>query len=386
MRKSLLFAILALVLVPIAASAQGGLYSEPILGANGRPVVGASAQVCTAIGTQGSLCTPTTTVYSNQALSTALTYPLATDSQGNLTFYVAPGLYYLSLYGQGLRTTTRAIAVNCLPGTGCALTGTASALTTASATPATSGVVRFAVGDQMCWRNNANTLNLCLSVNGADALLFAGAAFVQTNIANTFTQNQTFPTIISSTANPASGGWWRLANSDQGCWRNSTNTGNNCLSMSTDRLNYGGGNVPTAAVATTFTLAQTFNGGIAGLGKGTDAFATDSTISAVPVDISGSSLTITTRGGAILVTGSWGCSVTAGDAADYNLKVDGAAQSVIVHNESVTVDTCSFQQMFTGVAAGAHTFILQFLSENGIGVATNAAVVTSTISAIEVSQ
>lgn len=253
MRHRLLLAVIALLLVPCAARAQGGLYSEPILGANGRPVVGASAQVCTAIGTQGSLCTPTTTVYSNQALSTALTYPLATDSQGNLTFYVAPGLYYLTLYGQGLRTTTRAIAVNCLPGTGCALTGTASALTSASATPATSGVVRFAVGDQMCWRNNANTLNLCLSVNGADALLFNGSAFVQTNIANTFTQNQTFPTIISSTANPATGGWWRLANSDQGCWRNSTNTGNNCLSMNTDRLSYGGANVVTNTSTDTMT-------------------------------------------------------------------------------------------------------------------------------------
>lgn len=236
-----LLVFFALVLVPIAASAQGGLYDQPVLGANGRPIAGASAQVCTAIGTQGSLCTPSITVYSNSTLSTALTYPLHSDATGQLTFWVTPGIYYMTVYGAGIRTQTRAIAIPCLPGTGCVLTGTASALISATANPATGGTIRLAVSDTYCWRNNANAGNLCFSINGADAILFNGSAFVQTGLANTFTQNQSFPTIISTTANPATGGWIRLANSDQSCWRNAGNTANNCLSMSgTNQLLYNG--------------------------------------------------------------------------------------------------------------------------------------------------
>lgn len=45
---------------------------------------------------------------------------------------------------------------------------------------AAAGVVRLAVGDVMSWRNNANSADLALSVNGSDALLFNGVQLATT--------------------------------------------------------------------------------------------------------------------------------------------------------------------------------------------------------------
>lgn len=64
----------------------------------------------------------------------------------------------------------------------------------------------------------------------------------------------TAPYFSSSAANPASAGVLRLANSDQIAWRNSTNSGNNTLSMSTDTLTYSS-NISAANVVATNTVS-----------------------------------------------------------------------------------------------------------------------------------
>lgn len=48
--------------------------------------------------------------------------------------------------------------------------------TSVTANPATAGVVRLAKTDSIDWRNNANSANLALAVNGSDQLTFGGSA------------------------------------------------------------------------------------------------------------------------------------------------------------------------------------------------------------------
>ena len=52
--------------------------------------------------------------------------------------------------------------------------GTLAYYQTQSSNPATAGVLRLAVGDTIDWRNNANTGNLPLGINGTDQLTFNG--------------------------------------------------------------------------------------------------------------------------------------------------------------------------------------------------------------------
>jgi hypothetical protein len=65
--------------------------------------------------------------------------------------------------------------------------------TTTTALPATSGQIRLAKTDTIDWRNNLNTLNLPLAINGSDQLTFNGSVISTTTIngtVNTGTQFQ----------------------------------------------------------------------------------------------------------------------------------------------------------------------------------------------------
>ena len=55
--------------------------------------------------------------------------------------------------------------------------GAATSLTSASANPASTGVIRFASSDVFCFRNNANSANLCVSKDSSDRLIWAGLSF-----------------------------------------------------------------------------------------------------------------------------------------------------------------------------------------------------------------
>lgn len=67
-------------------------------------------------------------------------------------------------------------------------------LTSATANPATTGAIRLANSDAFCWRNEANSANLCFTKNSLDAVVFPSAA--------NFTAYQT-ATNCSSSASPA---------------------------------------------------------------------------------------------------------------------------------------------------------------------------------------
>lgn len=53
-------------------------------------------------------------------------------------------------------------------------TTTSGVFSSATANPATVGLMRLASADTVCWRNNANSGNFCLSKNASDNLVYAG--------------------------------------------------------------------------------------------------------------------------------------------------------------------------------------------------------------------
>jgi hypothetical protein len=55
--------------------------------------------------------------------------------------------------------------------------GGGSPFISGSANPATSGILRLASGDTVCWRNAANSANLCFSKDTNDLLSWAGGSF-----------------------------------------------------------------------------------------------------------------------------------------------------------------------------------------------------------------
>jgi hypothetical protein len=102
-----------------------------------------------------------------------------------------------------------------------------------SPTPATSGILRLATADTICWRNAAGTANLCLSKTSNDVLTWPG------------------PLSISSSANPATAGTLRMANFDNILWRDFTGTTNwgmspNGTSLDALQMNAPGGFIVNA--------------------------------------------------------------------------------------------------------------------------------------------
>ena len=101
MRARLILALL--LLVPCTLMGQA-LYSEPSMSvcqapmANGKPICTAlnvQYRIC-ALGTYSGLCSPTTTLYTDQTLGTVLGNPVSPDIQSNVSFWVAyPGWYVM---------------------------------------------------------------------------------------------------------------------------------------------------------------------------------------------------------------------------------------------------------------------------------------------------
>lgn len=102
--KSLL--LIAICYLPVAAFAQGFRYDGVALLDTGRPVQGATITVC-ASGSTGTPCTPTTSIFSDSALSVGITQPgFQSGAQGNFNFYAACGKYDISFTGNGLTSRT----------------------------------------------------------------------------------------------------------------------------------------------------------------------------------------------------------------------------------------------------------------------------------------
>lgn len=156
-----------------------------------------------------------------------------------------------------------------------------NSITSYSASPALSGYLRLATGDQNCWRNFANTADLCIAKNNSDVLSFSGNPFAYVNTNNAFTGNNTHtgtesfvtatfstsaqsPIFSTSSANPAASGIFRCASSDP-CmvFRNNANSADVAFSKNaSDQPTFGASIVPTISGTVTPGDIVTFlNGG-----------------------------------------------------------------------------------------------------------------------------
>lgn len=93
--------LLIAVLVPLArGQAHGFKYSETSINAKGQPLVGATITVC-ASPAIGAPCTPLIAIFDDEALTTPKGNPFQSDSLGNWSFYVSPGVYSYTVSGNG---------------------------------------------------------------------------------------------------------------------------------------------------------------------------------------------------------------------------------------------------------------------------------------------
>jgi hypothetical protein len=89
----------------------------------------------------------------------------------------------------------------------------AAAFISATANPSLTGVLELASGDSICWRNNANSADLCLSKNASDVFTLPGPLTSITTSSLT-TSSLTTSSITSSASSPATSGFLRLAITD----------------------------------------------------------------------------------------------------------------------------------------------------------------------------
>jgi hypothetical protein len=98
-----LIAICYLPIASFAQSAKGFRYDNVATLDSGRPVQGASILVCK----PGTSCATNASIFTDQALSSAITQPgFQSGAQGNYFFYAACGTYDIQISGNGLTTRT----------------------------------------------------------------------------------------------------------------------------------------------------------------------------------------------------------------------------------------------------------------------------------------
>lgn len=220
-----------------------------------------------------STATLTTTTFSGALSGNATTATTATNATNVATTSTATNSNYYPLFvassSNGNQAPSLSTGITLNPSTNVV---SAAAFTSSAANPAAAGVIRLANGDNLRFRNNANSADLALNTNSSDALSWAGVPFLSsagvllaagfpamtgdvtssagslaTTLASsisggkTFSTSLTSPAYISSSSNPASAGIVRLANTDAIKWRNNANGADVSLTKDTsDQLSWGG--------------------------------------------------------------------------------------------------------------------------------------------------
>ena len=180
---TLIVAIASVFLSSIACRAQTTVQLPPwviqtFIGNNGAVLSGGCVNVYLA-GT-----TTPTTVYSDPQGMVPQSNPVLLDASGTAVMYLPVGVALkFAVYSAG--------GTNCSGGTlqrtvdgilasASSSSGSATSLTSSAANPASSGVIRLAKSDSVCFRNGGNSANLCLSLDSSNNLIWGGISLALT--------------------------------------------------------------------------------------------------------------------------------------------------------------------------------------------------------------
>lgn len=186
-RVSILLAILSLCALPVKAQVPVSLMPIPrqqFLSASGTPLAGGYVYTYQA-GT--STPAPTYVDYTGTNLNNN---PVQLDAGGFGSIWIPAGAVDVAVFDANMVQQYKVLSVTALPSTITSLT--AGYFQSSTTNPALSGFIRAASTDQICWRNNGNSADVCISKNGSDSLLFASHPFAFTDTAQTWTAPQTF--------------------------------------------------------------------------------------------------------------------------------------------------------------------------------------------------
>lgn len=180
--KKLAILVLWLALAPLFFG-QAALSPTPklqFLDNNGTPLAG-----CLIYTYEGGTTTPVAT-YTDSTESTPNANPVVCDSGGFASIWLVPGSYYKFVV-QNSGGVTQYTVDNIRVGI------SSAPFVTNNPNPALSGILRLANTDTICWRNAANTNDICMSVGASDQFIFDSGLDV--------TGNSTFNGDVTVTGN-----------------------------------------------------------------------------------------------------------------------------------------------------------------------------------------
>ena len=165
------------VSVNAQVSPMAGIATYQLLDNTGKPTAGALYFYLAGTSTQA----PTFTDYTGTVQNPN---PLAVGAGGRATVWLTTGAFYKvvgclsALDGPTCAAGDILFSIDQIPGGSTSGGGVATApFITTTPTPATTGILRLASGDSApCWRNAANSANLCWSKDGNDLLSWAAGS------------------------------------------------------------------------------------------------------------------------------------------------------------------------------------------------------------------
>ena len=152
---------------------------QQFFGSSGLPLAGGLVYTYVA-GTS----TPAPT-YLDSTGTSQNTNPITLDGGGFAAIWIPAAPIDVAVFNSSGTQQYKVLNVTALPLVVTSLT--ANFFQSATTNPALSGFLRMGSPDQICWRNNGNSADVCLSKNASDTLLFNGNQFAYVNQTNTFT-------------------------------------------------------------------------------------------------------------------------------------------------------------------------------------------------------
>ena len=191
----IIITILVFFAVPVKAQVPVSLMPvvrQQFFGSSGLPLAGGLVYTYVA-GTS----TPAPT-YLDSTGTSQNTNPITLDGGGFAAIWIPAAPIDVAVFNSSGTQQYKVLNVTALPLVVTSLT--ANFFQSATTNPALSGFLRMGSPDQICWRNNGNSADVCLSKNASDTLLFNGNQFAYVNQSNVWSALQEFSTFCWNSA------------------------------------------------------------------------------------------------------------------------------------------------------------------------------------------